>query len=375
MVGTELTAPETADDRTTRAPHARDIRTLLWLDRPIAKVIVLLFCVTSSMRATTYLGDAQHAWPVLVALVLTTAGALTIVGVPGDPLPLPATVALTALGPVVSLLVLPQIDASDWIMSDVWYVRAVVAILCFMSLRGRMLHACVGALLTITAFATWTGVTDQGVGIGLRMSMIMFAPVLISVLVAVTVRPVAFAVFTLREREAERVADEAMTAAVALERDRQLAALNVMARPLLEASAAGAAFTDRDREDCTLVEERLRDTLRAPAFADDDAVSDATAAARRRGTRVVLLDDGGLTDSALLDRIRVVLVAELEASDGGTLTARTLPPGRGASATIVVEHGPHVRRLEFDPEGAVRVEIGSGDQGHADAGARARPPG
>ncbi|MFF0815273.1 hypothetical protein ACFYVR_08985 [Rhodococcus sp. NPDC003318] len=345
--------------------HARDIRTLLWLDRPIAKVIVLLFCVTSSMRATAYLADAHDAWPVLVALALTTAGALAIVGVSGDPLPLLVAVALTALGPVAALLVLPQVDVPGWIMSDIWFARPIVAILCFMSLRGRIFHACAGALLTMATFTVWTGLTDQGWGVGLRLSAIVFAPVLISVLVAVTVRPVAFAVFTLREREAERAADEAMTAAVVRERDQQLAALDVLARPLLESSAAGAVFTDRDREECALVEERLRDTLRAPVFADDEPLCRATAAARRRGTAVILLDDGGLTDPALAQRVRAALIGELDSSSGGTVTARALPAGRAWSATIVVESGSRVRRVEFDATGTVRTEVR--DDGDLDA--------
>ncbi|GAA4482251.1 hypothetical protein GCM10023094_31840 [Rhodococcus olei] len=332
------------------------------MDRPIAKVVVLAFCVTSALRAVTYLGDAQHVWPILAALALCTAGAFAIVAVPGDPMPAPTATALTLLGPVTCLLVLPQIPTRDWIMSDIWHLRAVAVILCFLSLRGRMVHACVGAALSMAAFTAWTTVTDQGWNSGLRLSTIIFAPVLISVLVAVTVRPMAFVVFTLQDRESERAADEAMTLAVTAERERHLAALDASARPLLEAAAGGRVFTADDREHCAVLEERLRDTLRAPVFADDEDLARATAAARRRGTRVILLDDGGLTDTALVVRVRVALVDELDATAGGTLTARALPAGRAVAATIVIEEGTRVRRVEFDRVGGVRVEVRNGDE-------------
>lgn len=341
---------------------ARDIRTLLWMDRPIAKVVAIVFCLSSALRATAYLADAHHVWPILAALLLTTAGALAIVGVPGDPPPWPVATALAALGPVTCLLVLPQIPAQGWIMSDIWHMRTVTVILCFLSIRGRTAHACIGAVLTMAAFTLWSELTGQGWSPAVPLSAVIMAPVLISVLVAVTVRPMAFMVFTLRERETERAADEAMTEAVTAERDRQLAALDVSARPLLEAAAAGAAFTERTRSECAVLKERLRDTLRAPVFADDEALCRATSSARHRGTQVLLLDDGGLTDDALVARVRAALIDELDATVGGTLTARALPAGRATVATILVEEDTRVRRIEFDAEGHTRVEVRTGGE-------------
>lgn len=339
----------------------RDIRTLLWLDRPIAKVVAVVFCLSSALRATTYLGDAEHVWPILLALILTMSSALAIVSVPGDPAPRSMAVLLAALGPVTCLLVLPQIPAQSWIMSDVWHLRSVTVILCFLAVRGRAGFAGAGAALSMLALTLWTGTTDQGWGFGLRMSAIIFAPVVVSLLVAVTVRPMAHMVFTLRERESDRAANEAMIEAVTTERDAQLSALDASARPILESAAAGDHFTDDIRADCVLLKERLRDTLRAPAFTADESLIRATAAARGRGTRVVLLDDGGLADDALADAVRVALVDELDATAGGTVTARALPAGRLTAATIVIEDGDRVRRVEFDATGAVRVEVRNGD--------------
>ncbi|MGW6693502.1 hypothetical protein ACWF62_06995 [Rhodococcus sp. NPDC054953] len=340
---------------------ARDIRTLLWMDRPIAKVVAVVFCLSSGLRAVTYLDDVEQVWPVLAALLLVTAGALAIVGVAGDPLPLPTAAILAGLGPVACLLVLPQLPAHGWIMSDIWHMRPVTVILCFMSVRGRMALSCLGAVSTMLTFTLWGALTGQDWGAVARMSAVILAPVLISVLVAVTVRPMAFTVFTLRERESDRAADEAMTEAATAERDRQLRALDASARPVLEAAAAGTAFDEDARLRCIVLKEQLRDTLRAPVFADDEPLRRATAAARHRGTRVILLDDGGLTDDTLTDRVRVALVDELDATAGGTLTARALPPGRDTVATIVVEEGERVRRLEFDAAGAVRAEVRNGD--------------
>ncbi len=248
----------------------RDIRSLLWLDRPVAKVVAVVFCVSSALRAATYLGDSDHFWPILLALALTTAGILAIVAVPGDPLPLRTALFLTALGPVDCLLVLPQIPTVGWITSDIWHMRVVTVILCFLSVRGRPWFAGVGAALTILAFTVWTGVTDQGWTGGIRTSVVILAPVLISGLVAATLRPKAHLVFTLRERESERAADEAMTAAVTSEREAQLEALDVSARPILEAAARNSDFTDDDRERAALLEERLRDPAKNWKFDEGD---------------------------------------------------------------------------------------------------------
>ena len=340
----------------------RDIRTLLGMDRPIALAVVALFCLSTAARPLTDLGDGRQPWPILAAIALCVAAAVAIVVVPGDPLPAPVAVALTALGPVTCLLVLPQVPTTDWIMSDIWQLRIVAAVLCFVSLRGRIVHACTGGVLTAATFTAWTAVTGQGWEYGLRLSTLAFAPVLISVFVAITVRPMASTVFRLRDRENERAVENAMILAVTAERERQLAALDASARPLLEAGAAGRHFDPDQREDCAVLEEHLRDTLRAPVFADDADVRRATAAARRRGTRVVLLDDGGLTDPTLVEAARVALVDELDATAGGTLTARALPAGRTVAATIVAEDSGRVRRVEYDRDGAVRTEVRNGEE-------------
>lgn len=326
----------------------RDIRTLLWLDRPVALVVVALFCGSATARAVTYLGDDRQSWPIVTALILCVAAAFAVVAVPGDPLPAPVAAALTALGPVTCLLVLPQVPTANWIMSDIWHLRVVAVVLCFVSLRGRMIHACTGAVASSVVFIGWTVLTDQGWGYGLRLSALAFAPVAISVVVAVTVRPMASVVFRLRDRNNERAVEDAMNAAVADERERQLAALDADARPLLDAAAGGREFDADERAACAVLEEHLRDTLRAPVFADDPDVRRAAAAARRRGTRVVLLDDGGLTDEQTVAAARAALVGELDAAAGGTLTARALPAGRTIAATIVVEDDDRVRRVEFD---------------------------
>ncbi|WP_152447819.1 hypothetical protein [Rhodococcus triatomae] len=347
--------------RARNAAGSRDIRTLLWMDRPVAKFVAVVFGLSLTARATVYMDDSHQLWPLVVALALTTSGILAIVMVPGDPLPALAALLLTALGPITCLLVLPQIPADQWIMSDIWHLRGVTVILCFMAIRGRPWYAAAGAALSVLSFTVWSATTDQDTSDGARTAVIILAPVLIALLVAAAVRPMAEVVFALREREIERAADEAMTEAVTTEREAQLRALDSSARPLLEAAAAGSHFTDDDRERCALLEERLRDTLRAPVFAADDLLHRATSAARRRGTQVILLDEGGLADEALAVPVRVALIDELDATTGGIVTARALPPGRDTSATIVVEVGERVRRVEFDAAGQVRVEVRNGD--------------
>ncbi|MFC7446760.1 hypothetical protein [Rhodococcus daqingensis] len=345
----------------TRAP-SRDVRELLGMDRPAARVVVALFCLSFTLRALTDLDGVHHVWPIVLAAALLTAAAVVIIAVPGDPMPIVPTLALTAVGPLACALVLWQLPVPGWTVDDTWQLRAVTAVLTYMSVRGRAFHACIGAALMVLACGLWSESTGQGWGAGLRMASLNLAPVLMSAIFAVTVLPVGYAVFRLREQESERAADEAMTHAVLRERDSQLGRLDVLARPILERSADGAEFDAESRGECGLVEERLRDTLRAPLLASDEGVSRAVDGARRRGAKVILLDDGGLRDGprALVSRLHSELIDALHEVTGGTLTARVLPPGRDTAATIVSEDGARVSRVELGHDGRVRIEVRHG---------------
>ncbi|MFC9789081.1 hypothetical protein [Rhodococcus sp. NPDC127528] len=341
----------------------RDARVLLGMDRPAAKVLVALFCLSFTIAALTNLEGVHRVWPTVLAAVLVTAGAAVIILVPGDPLPTVHTLALTALGPIACVLVLWQLPVPGWTLDSAWQIRAVTVVLVYMSVRGRAVYAFTGAALMIVTSGAWADATGQGWGTGIRLASINLAPVLMSVFFAYSIRKVGFAVSRLRERESDRATDEAMTQAMLRERDTQLSRLDRLARPILQASADGHEFSPREREECAVLESRLRDTLRAPVFASDEAVCAAADSARRRGARVVLLDDGGLAAASTesVARIRSGLVAELDACEDGTLTARALPAGREVLATIVTELGTQVRRVEYDRSGRVSVTVRSDD--------------
>ncbi|MFI6430456.1 hypothetical protein [Rhodococcus oryzae] len=340
----------------------RDVRVLLGMDRPAAKVLAALFCLSFTLAALANLDGVQHVWPIVLAAVLVTAAAVVIIAVPGDPLPMAYTLALTALGPVACALVLWQLPVPGWTLDSAWQIRAVTAVLVYMSVRGRAPYAFAGAALMVLTSGAWSDATGQGWGTGIRLASINLAPVLMSVFFAFSIRPVGPAVFRLREQESERAADEAMTQAVLRERDSQLTRLDLLARPLLERSATGDEFGDGCREECGLLEERLRDTLRAPVLASDEGVSRAVESARRRGARVILLDDGGLRDGpdALVSQLHSALIDALREITAGTLTARVLPVGRATVATILSENGARVGRVELGHDGRVRTEVRHG---------------
>ncbi|WP_156042643.1 hypothetical protein [Rhodococcus sp. UNC363MFTsu5.1] len=340
-------------------PPSRDVRELLGMDRPAARVVVALFCLSFTLRALTDLDGVRRVWPIVLAAALLTAAAVVIIAVPGDPMPRAHTLALTAVGPIACALVLWQLPVPGWTIDDTWQLRAVTAVLTYMSVRGRAFHACVGAVLMVVTCGIWSEATGQGWATGIRLESLNLAPVLMSVIFAVTVRPVGYAVFRLREQESERAADEATTQAVLRERDTQLTRLDLLARPLLERSATGDEFDDGSRVECGLVEERLRDTLRAPVLASDEGVSRAVESARRRGAKVILLDDGGLRDGpeALVSQLHSTVIDVLDEATGGTVTARVLPEGRATAATILSEDGAHVGRVELGHDGRVRTQM------------------
>ena len=153
-----------------------------------------------------------------------------------------------------------------------------------------------------------------------------------------------------------RAAAEATMAAENGERDRQLARLDKVARPILERIAEGAELTAAEREQCRLLEAELRDGLRAPQLVTDE-LSSAARGARSRGVEVVLLDDGGFAGVPRWVRERVVEAAtrELDAANTGSVTVRVLPMGRRILATVLANSDEQDRRTEIDAAGGVSV--------------------
>lgn len=332
--------------------EAQDVRELLGLRTSAATGLVVAYVVTFATIAwaTRPPGAAWTGlWAEAVAWLAVSIGAVAIIRAPGDPIPRPWAAYLTVVGPITTALVLAVVPVPIDGMLQLWPLAAATAIYTYMCVRGRTVWAWVGLVTMIATCVVWADRTGQGAAYGLSVSVINLAPVAMSTFFAWTIRPAAREIFALRTQTLARSAAEAADLAVLDERDRQLAHLDDLVRPLLHRLTDSEPLTERDHAACALLEAHLRDSLRAPALSVP-RVTAAARTARSRGVEVVLLDDHGLDASPdpARDRVLAAVVDSLEHARTGTLTIRILPPRRQALATIV----------HSTPEGIVRREYG-----------------
>ncbi|MFF0815276.1 hypothetical protein ACFYVR_09000 [Rhodococcus sp. NPDC003318] len=343
--------------------NSRDVQSLIGMHGPAADSIVAFYSATFLMLAVVSREGVDVFWPVVLAVVIVSLGAVALVRIPGDPIPIRPTWALTAVGPVSCALVLGVLPIPQANPMQTWPLAASTAIYAFMGVRGRPGYAWLGMLSMIVTCVVWTTLTGQGAALGLGMTAINLAPLLMATFFAFTLRPSARQIYTLRDQTTRRVAAEAADSAILEERDRQLRRLDEQARPLLARIAAGEPLDADTRLACRLLEAHLRDSVRAPSMADPVVVA-AARTARARGVEVILLDDRAM-DTAPTDAQRRFLdsvAAELTSARDGRVTVRILPPGRAAMATILSSYTDSIRRSEFGHDGRP-VESAGGDSG------------
>lgn len=336
---------------------SRDVRDLLGMRTVAARVLVGIYAGVAALLAAFGGTGASALLPLAAAVLVCALAAYALVAVPGDPLPRRITIPLTFTGVVSALLVLSVLPVPTTNDIALWWPFGMsTVIFTFMCVRGRTLAAWCGMVCMIGTAAAWTHATGQGATFGLVVAIPNVAPLLMSTFFAYTLRPLAKAIYVLRETSLQNSAEKAASAAALDERDAQLDRLDVSARPLLERIATGETLHDDERRAGILLEARLRDGLRAPIL-QDPLVVDAATAARRRGVDVVMLDDHGMdgADPRDQERLRRAVADELDSVCDGSVTVRVLPPGRKALATILVR-GASVRRVELErrPDGRVR---------------------
>lgn len=332
--------------------NAQDPRKFLGMNTATAPWIALLFFATYTLMAMTASTGVKNLWIVEGAVILVSVAAGVLVAWPGDPLPLPVAVAVTAAGPVATALVLWQLPVPPHNPMQPWPLSASTALYAFSCVRGRTAMAWAGMTITVAVCVLWAIDTGQSPITGIEMSVINYAPLAMATFFALTFRPVAHSVLELREQSRRRAAEGAAISAALEERDSQLERLDFLARPLLMRIADGAELDAAERDSCGLIEAALRDGLRAYGLSDV-SVENAARAARLRGVRVVLLDDGGLDTAApeVGRRLRDAVATTLDSARSGTVTARIQPPGRPTLASILTSDDTGHRRMDIDHDG------------------------
>ena len=312
-------------------------------------VVLGLLLFTIGMIMLRNMEFADNDIPVIIGFALMALTAIVVVLTPGDPLPLPATLVIVMVGPVATVASLgaPAVDRF------VWSTFAYSYVLSLLTVRGRLLWAWVGVLLVSAAILTF------GLGGGMSAAGVAGAIAPVGTVAAVSVfavrmRPTLNSLRLLRKEATTRAAAEATIAAQSEERERQLARLAEVARPLLERIVGGEELDADTRAECRFREAELRDGLRAPQLA---GLAAAARGARSRGVEVQLLDDGGFDGVSAAVRSTVLFAAakDLDAANEGSVTVRVLPKGRRHLATVLVCEPGEDRRTEIDSAGSVRT--------------------
>lgn len=287
-----------------------------------------------------------------------------------------AVTVLTVAGLTVSLWCLP--GDTYFTLQTTPAASAMTIILAMVVLYRRPLFAWGGALCATGLAAVGGGLTGVGYAVSAGNTLFCYPVLVLASLFGLIAIPMPERLRSLHEQELTQAAEEAAAVALATERTKQLKRLDAGARPILEKIAAGREFGPEETLDVRLTEAQLRDTIRAPGW-DSPEVGESVWAVRRRGVSVRLLDDGAFGPYATADRddayapgdpddeqslgslARRMLVEELTAIDSagagqGSVTARILPRGRDVLASIVVDAGPRVRRVEIHRDGRVFVD-------------------
>ncbi|MBJ8346111.1 hypothetical protein [Antrihabitans sp. YC2-6] len=329
------------------------LRSLLGLKGRSGFVLLGLLLATIALIMTRNFESTNNRGSVAVAFLLMAPTAVVVVRAERDPLALPLTVLIVALGPALIALTARDMTSDR----TIWTSFAYSYVLCLLVVRGRMLWAWCGVAL-MSCVAAAIGVRE-GFGADAFASSIAPAGTVAAVsLFAYKMQPTLQSLRALRHESTLRAAAAAMLVAENEERQRQLRRLDSVTRPVLETIARGEELDDSTREECRLLEAQLRDQLRAPELATE-TIARAARQARGRGVDVSLLAGGALADvsSSVRSTVREVIVDELNAVQTGTAFVRIRPVGRPVVATVLVRDKSTNRRVEIDASGTATVTV------------------
>lgn len=238
-----------------------------------------------------------------------------------------------AVAVLIPLLITSQLPDMNKINYAAWYVAAIGTLMVITSTRQRHIFAWLGVgALTVQSVA-WAGFGSL-TALGVIGSVVWVA------ISHVLARSLAKAgrdarQYALAEREAVewRAAQEAHVS----ERQFRLGQTSRMSLPMLrQIVASGGDLTEGQRRECLYLEGAIRDEIRGRKLLNDQ-VREQIMIARRKGTEVMLLDEGGIDDLPELELARVHARLAVAIRDTATdkLIARTVPEGSDTAVTVV----------------------------------------
>lgn len=303
---------------------------------------VLIVCMAALFSAyhvilgITAIGIPRSPAPVIVAMglyLVATAASLVPVG----PRRMPIWLATfnVAVAIALPLLVTYELDPARGEANGyaTWYVAAVGTLMTITSTRNRHALAWIGTAFLVIQTIVWSGMGVFGpIGVIGSIAWVAVAHILSSAMAKASKDSRRFA---LAEREATdwQAAQEAHI----FERQFRLGQTSSMALSMLrQIQVSGGELSDDQRRECLFLEGAIRDEIRGRKLLND-AVREQVMFARRRGTSVTLLDEGGIDDLSdyELERILNRLAEAIRDSAADKVIARTVPEGSPTAVTVV----------------------------------------
>jgi len=274
--------------------------------------------------------------PVIIALALY-AFATTVSLLPWGRMRMPIWMASfnVAVTIVITVLVSSELDPNREGGNGyaTWYVAAVGTLLTITSTRRRHAFAWVGIGFLAVQTVIWAGPGAlASLGVIGSISWVAVSHILSTGMAKATKDALRFA---LAEREATdwQAAQEAHV----FERQFRLGQTSSSALPMLRRiQERGGELTEAERLECLHLEGAIRDEIRGRRLLSDDVRSEVLVA-RRRGTVVTLLDEGGLDDlsDSELGRVHAQVAAAIASTNADTVIVRTAAETTDVAVTVV----------------------------------------
>lgn len=239
--------------------------------------------------------------------------------------------AAVALPPLITTVLDPGREGGNGYAT--WYVAAIGTLMTITAVRLRPGFAWAGIIFLVGQTAFWSGLGALGaIGVIGSASWVGVAHIITNTLAKASRDSERFA-------HAEREATEWQAAQEAHLNERQfrLGQTSVMALPILRTvRSTGGNLSEAQRAECLHLEAAIRDEIRGRKLLND-GVREQVMLARRRGTVVTLLDEGGIDElsEAELDRVLGRLALALRETTADRVIARTVPEGSDVAVTVV----------------------------------------
>jgi hypothetical protein len=296
--------------------------------------LAAIFSAYHLLLATVSIDVPKDKGPYLAAMALyaiATIASLWLSRSPRMPIWLAAFNAVVAL--VVPLLVTSQVATVPPDSYAAWYTAAIGTLMVITSTRRRHTFAWIGIGALIVQTIAWSGpggLVAYGV-----VGDVLWVGVSHALSLSLAKAGRDTRQYALAEREAVewRAAQEAHVS----ERQFRLGQTSRMSLPMLrQIVAVGGELTEGQRLECLYLEGAIRDEIRGRKLLNN-RVREQIMVARRKGTTVTLLDEGGIDDleDADLERVLNRLAEAIRDTQTGKLIARTVPEGSDIAITVV----------------------------------------